>query len=160
MRIIRNRCKYCRLQNVLSVGMSHEGMIVVEAIDSINFVKNILQVYTKLQVQVLQTTELFVIGMSHEGMCMWCIIEFEAIGIINFVTCENPSGCLIMRISGNQFQYCRLQKCLSTPRTRVCAIYRTPLGCYENLIRSDLFIYPSRRSVSVGMSHEGIWCIM
>ena len=40
--------------------MSHEGMIVVEAIDSINFVKNILQVYTKLQVQVLQTTELFV----------------------------------------------------------------------------------------------------
>ena len=35
-----------------------------------------------------------------------------------------------------------------TPRTRVCTIYRTPLGCYENLIISDLFIYPSRRSVS------------
>ena len=34
-----------------------------------------------------------------------------------------------------------------TPTTRVCAIYRTPLGCYENLIRSDLFIYPSSRSV-------------
>ena len=42
--------------------MSHEGMIVVEAIDSINFVKNILQVNKKLQVQVLQTTELFVSG--------------------------------------------------------------------------------------------------
>ena len=34
-----------------------------------------------------------------------------------------------------------------TPMTRGCAIYRTPLGCYENLIRSDLFIYSSRRSV-------------
>ena len=35
-----------------------------------------------------------------------------------------------------------------TPRIRVCAIYRTLLGGYENLIRSDLFIYPiySRRS--------------
>ena len=30
-----------------------------------------------------------------------------------------------------------------TPRIRVCAIYRLPLGCYGNLIRSDLFIYPS-----------------
>ena len=30
--------------------------------------------------------------------------------------------------------------------TRVCAIYRTILGCYENLIRFDLFIYFSRRS--------------
>ena len=29
-----------------------------------------------------------------------------------------------------------------TPRTRVCAIYRTPLGCFENLIRADIFIYP------------------
>ena len=29
-----------------------------------------------------------------------------------------------------------------TPRTRVVAILRTPLGC----IRLDLFIYPSRRS--------------
>ena len=34
----------------------------------------------------------------------------------------------------------------STPTTRVCAIYRTPLGFYENLIRSDLFIYSNRRS--------------
>ena len=42
--------------------MSHEGLIVVKAIDSINFVKNILQVNKKLQVQVLQTTELFVGG--------------------------------------------------------------------------------------------------
>ena len=33
-----------------------------------------------------------------------------------------------------------------TPTTRVCAIYRTALGCYENLIRSDLYIYSSRRS--------------
>ena len=30
--------------------------------------------------------------------------------------------------------------------SRDCAIYRTPLGCYENLIRPDLFIYSSRRS--------------
>ena len=29
--------------------------------------------------------------------------------------------------------------CFTTPRTRLCAIYRTPLGCYENLFRSDLF---------------------
>ena len=36
---------------------------------------------------------------------------------------------------------------LFTPATRACAIYRTPLGCYENPIRSDLFIYPSHRSV-------------
>ena len=27
-----------------------------------------------------------------------------------------------------------------TPTTRVCAIYRTLLGCYENPFRSDLFI--------------------
>ena len=40
-----------------------------------------------------------------------------------------------------------MQDNLYTPRTRVCAIYRTPLGCNVNLIRSDLFIYPSRRSV-------------
>ena len=33
-----------------------------------------------------------------------------------------------------------------TPTTRVCAIFRTPFGCYENLIRSDLCIYSSRRS--------------
>ena len=37
----------------------------------------------------------------------------------------------------------------NTPRTRVCAIYRTPLGCNVNLIRSDLFIYPSRRSGNI-----------
>ena len=36
---------------------------------------------------------------------------------------------------------------INTPTTRVCAIYRTPLGCYEILIKSDLFIYSSRRSV-------------
>ena len=62
MRISRNRCQYCRLQKCLSVGMSHEGMLMVEDIDSINFVNNILQVYTKLQVQVVQTPELFVSG--------------------------------------------------------------------------------------------------
>ena len=39
---------------------------------------------------------------------------------------------------------------LSIPTTRVCAFYRAPFGCYENLIRSDLFIYSSCRSVS--------WC--
>ena len=33
-----------------------------------------------------------------------------------------------------------------TPGNRVGAIKRTLLGCYENLIRSDLYIYPSRRS--------------
>ena len=38
---------------------------------------------------------------------------------------------------------------IPTPTTRVCAIHRTPLGCYENLIRSDLFIHSSRRSVPV-----------
>ena len=32
----------------------------------------------------------------------------------------------------------------NTPSTEVCAIYRTPLGRYENLIRSDLFSYSSR----------------
>ena len=36
---------------------------------------------------------------------------------------------------------------MDTPRTRVCAIYRAPLGCHVNLIRSDLFIYPSHWSV-------------
>ena len=36
---------------------------------------------------------------------------------------------------------------LNTPTTRVCAFYRTPFGCYENLIRSDLFIYSSRMSI-------------
>ena len=40
-------------------------------------------------------------------------------------------------------------KYIFTPRTRVCAIYRTPLGCYENLIRSDLFIYHSHRGVLI-----------
>ena len=34
---------------------------------------------------------------------------------------------------------------INTPWNRVCAINRTSLGCYENLIRSDLFIYPSHR---------------
>ena len=38
-------------------------------------------------------------------------------------------------------------KSLFTPRTRLCAIYRNPLGCHVNLNRSDLFIYSSRRSV-------------
>ena len=28
--------------------------------------------------------------------------------------------------------------------TKVFGIYRTPLGCYENLIRFDLSIHPSR----------------
>ena len=28
--------------------------------------------------------------------------------------------------------------------TRVFGIYRTPLGCYENLIKFDLSIHPSR----------------
>ena len=41
----------------------------------------------------------------------------------------------------------------STPRTRVCAIYRTPLCCYVNLIRSDLFIYPSRKCGSVNLKY-------
>ena len=39
--------------------------------------------------------------------------------------------------------------CIITPRTKVCALYRTLLSCYANLIRSDLFIYSSRRSVIV-----------
>ena len=44
-----------------------------------------------------------------------------------------------------------------TPTTSVCAIYRTPLGCYERLIRSDLFIYSSRRNVvsSLNIQHNG-----
>ena len=33
-----------------------------------------------------------------------------------------------------------------SPRNRVCASYRTPFRCYENLIRSGLLIYPSHRS--------------
>ena len=41
---------------------------------------------------------------------------------------------------------------ITTPTTRVCAIYRTPLGCYESLIRSDLFIYSSCRSVTIAIS--------
>ena len=49
-----------------------------------------------------------------------------------------------------------------TPTTRVCAIYRTPLGCYENLIRSDLFIYPSGRSADIILQHclkiFASWC--
>ena len=43
---------------------------------------------------------------------------------------------------------------LNTPTTRVCAIYRTPFGCYENLIRSDLFIYSSCRSVMSTVIHK------
>ena len=42
-----------------------------------------------------------------------------------------------------------------TPTTRVCASYRTPLGCNVNLIRSDHFIYPSRRSAhSISVIHR------
>ena len=33
-----------------------------------------------------------------------------------------------------------------THRYRVCAIYRTPLGCYLTLIRSEQFIYTVRSS--------------
>ncbi|XP_052236815.1 nuclear hormone receptor E75-like isoform X2 [Dreissena polymorpha] len=32
---------------------------------------------------------------------------------MEYKPCENPRGCLIMRISRNRCQYCRLQKCLS-----------------------------------------------
>lgn len=31
---------------------------------------------------------------------------------VEYKPCENPKGCLIMRISRNRCQYCRLQKCL------------------------------------------------
>ena len=113
MRISRNRCQYCRLQKCLSVGMSHEGMLMVEDIDSINFVNNILQVYTKLQVQVVQTPELFVSG---DVSWRYVYVVYNLIWgyhSINFVTYENTDGCLMIRISRNRCQYCRLQKCLS-----------------------------------------------
>ncbi|KAL3855022.1 hypothetical protein ACJMK2_014253 [Sinanodonta woodiana] len=32
---------------------------------------------------------------------------------VEYKPCENPKGCLIMRISRNRCQYCRLQKCLA-----------------------------------------------
>nr|KAG5703812.1 hypothetical protein BaRGS_031446 [Batillaria attramentaria] len=32
---------------------------------------------------------------------------------ITYKPCDNPKGCLIMRISRNRCQYCRLQKCVS-----------------------------------------------
>lgn len=32
---------------------------------------------------------------------------------ITYKPCENPKGCLIMRISRNRCQYCRLQKCVT-----------------------------------------------
>ncbi|XP_060591813.1 ecdysone-inducible protein E75-like [Ruditapes philippinarum] len=32
---------------------------------------------------------------------------------MEYKACENPKGCLIMRISRNRCQYCRLQKCIS-----------------------------------------------
>lgn len=32
---------------------------------------------------------------------------------VEYKACETPSGCLIMRISRNRCQYCRLQKCIS-----------------------------------------------
>ena len=57
--------------------------------------------------------------------------------------------CVDMDISSADFfSKLTFSKHLSgtTPWTRVCAIYKTPLGCYENLIRSDLFIYSSFKS--------------
>ena len=47
----------------------------------------------------------------------------------------------------SQYSHFKYIKGVITPTTRVCAIYRTPFGCYENLIRSDLFINSTRRSV-------------
>ena len=47
-------------------------------------------------------------------------------------------------------------KGVHTPRTRFCVIYRSPLGCYEKLIRSDLFIYSSRRSVHIYIKVWGV----
>ena len=44
------------------------------------------------------------------------------------------------------FKKVDFEKSQETPRTRVCAIYRTPFGCYKNWIISYLFIYPSPRS--------------
>ena len=35
--------------------------------------------------------------------------------------------------------------------TRVFGIYRTPLGCYENLIKFDLSIHPSRSSENINI---------
>ncbi|XP_045179545.2 nuclear receptor subfamily 1 group D member 1-like isoform X2 [Mercenaria mercenaria] len=32
---------------------------------------------------------------------------------MEYKACENPKGCLIMRISRNRCQYCRLQKCIA-----------------------------------------------
>ena len=56
-----------------------------------------------------------------------------------------------LRLSGSiirksRFIFTKERRTINTPRTRVCAIYRTPLGCYEYLIRSDLFIFSSLRS--------------
>ena len=47
------------------------------------------------------------------------------------------------------------KKHADTPTTRVCGIYRTSLGSYENLIRSDLFIYSSRRSAEQKCENRG-----
>ncbi|KAJ8320842.1 hypothetical protein KUTeg_002429 [Tegillarca granosa] len=37
---------------------------------------------------------------------------------MTYKPCENPNGCLIMRISRNRCQYCRMQKCQSAGMSR------------------------------------------
>ena len=71
--------------------------------------------------------------------------HLDIISILEPFTCE-------ICFTNNSFNFQPIKMKLGTnyvytPATRVWAIYRTPLGCYENLIRSDLFVYPSRRSV-------------
>ena len=66
----------------------------------------------------------------------------SSVGVLSFLSIFNNYCVHSVELSQNFSHH------INTPTTRVCAIYRTPLGCYENLIRSDLFIYSSRRSVN------------
>lgn len=39
---------------------------------------------------------------------------------IIYKPCDNPKGCVIMRISRNRCQYCRMQKCLAAGMSHDC----------------------------------------
>lgn len=60
--------------------------------------------------------------------------------------CENPKGCLIMRISRNRCQYCRMQRCIMAGMSHEGKYaYSRPVGLDFNVNR---FSYIPRVSVT------------